>query len=97
MNIPDIIREAFAYEVATFNGRIKRLGCKDGIEWFIYSYKERSEIGFPTLYGLKNGELIQARSFDALYIITCLVKDEIISNQSDNCAFDLNTLTTETN
>jgi hypothetical protein len=87
MSIPDVISEAFAYETATFNGRIKRLGFKDDIEWFIYSYKERSEIGLPTLYGLKNGELKQARSFEALYIITSLVKDEIMSNPSDELCF----------
>ena len=88
MSIPDLISEAFAYEIATFNGRIKRLGFKDDIEWYIYTYKERSEIGFPTLYGLKNGELIQARSFDALYIITSLVKDELMANPNDELCFN---------
>lgn len=36
MKIPSIIKEAFSFEIANFKGHIKRLGEKDGVEWFVY-------------------------------------------------------------
>jgi hypothetical protein len=73
MKIPSIIKEAFSFEIANFKGHIKRLGEKDGVEWFVFSHDEEFEIGFPTLYGLENGKLKETHGFESLEIIDLFV------------------------
>jgi hypothetical protein len=75
MNIPDIIKEAFAYDIANSEEYIERLGVKDGVEWLVLSYDEDLEIGFPTLYGLKKGKLKESYGFESLDIIDSLAKN----------------------
>ncbi len=73
--IPEAIKEAFAFESANFKGKIERLGVKDGVEWFHFAHSEELKIGFPTVYGLNNGNVVRKHEFEALNIIGLFVKD----------------------
>lgn len=73
--IPEAIKEAFAFESANFKGKIERLGVKHGVEWFHYELAEPLEIGLPVIYGLDKGEIIRKYEFEALDIIGSFIKD----------------------
>lgn len=73
--IPTAITEAFAYEVERYGNHITYLGNRDGVDYYHFLYPEPMEIGFPEVYGYKNGSLVITTHEEAFELFALFIKD----------------------
>lgn len=76
--IPEKIKEAFN-GLSEFKGQIERLGMRDGIEWFTFSFAPVNgyipDTGFPLVYGLKGETVHEINGVEALEMVGSFFKD----------------------
>lgn len=76
--IPEKIKNAFK-ELSGFKGQIERLGVRNGIEWFTFSFFPVNgyipDTGFPVVYGLEGNIIHEICGPEALKLTNSFGKD----------------------
>lgn len=71
--IPTVVKDAAQGLIELCNGKIAYLGQYNDSEVYCYKPIEDIEIGFPTIYLYKDGEVVEISDFLALDIIHTVI------------------------
>ena len=73
--IPEEIKQAFADLAKLLDGEIAFLGSKDGVDYYIFRPFEDLDIGFPSVCGYDDGNVVSITGTEALDVIELFIKD----------------------
>ena len=67
--IPAKVKEAAQWYTERFGDRLSYLGKKDGKEYYRFSLPDNRMLGFPVVFQLNNGEVLEIGGVYAMDII----------------------------
>ncbi len=64
--IPEPVQEAFRLLIDLYGNKVKRLGERNGVSYFIFPFPEDCDTGFPQIVSYQNGKATPIEGFDAV-------------------------------